>query len=108
RALPYDVFTPYAYGGFGLITENDKHPLDFAVHTFTKANLGIGGELLINDRFGIRASVDYNAILSDNLDRIEQGRYNDFYWRGNIGVKYYFGTTLQGKRKFKLKDDYNR
>ena len=108
RALPYDVFTPYAFGGFGIITENDKHPLDFAVHTFTKANIGAGVELLINDRFSVRASLDYNIILSDNLVRVEQGRYNDFYWRGNIGVKYYFGTPLQGKRKFKLKKEYDR
>ena len=108
RALPYDIFTPYAFGGFGIITENDKHPLDFAVHTFTKANLGLGGELLLNDHFSIRASLDYNAILSDNLDRVEQGRYNDFYWRANVGVKYYFGEPLQSKRKFKLKEKYNR
>lgn len=103
RALPYDIFTPYAFGGFGLITENDKHPLDFAVHTFTKANIGIGGELLLNERFSLRGSIDYNVIMSDNLDRVEQGRYNDLYWRGNIGVKYYFGSPLIGNRKFKSK-----
>lgn len=103
RALPYDMFTPYAFGGFGLITENDKHPLDFAVHTFTKANIGIGGELLLNDRFSLRGSIDYNVIMSDNLDRVEQGRYNDLYWRGNIGVKYYFGSPVIGNRKFKSK-----
>ena len=108
RALPYDVITPYAFGGFGIITENDRHPLDFAVHTFTKANIGGGAELLLNDRFSVRASLDYNVILSDNLDRIEQGRYNDFYWRGNIGVKYYFGAPIQGKRKFKIKRQYKR
>ena len=106
RALPYDRFTPYAFGGFGLITENDKHPLDFAVHTFTKTNIGAGAEFLINDRFGVRASVDYNFILSDNLDRIEQGRFNDFYWRGNVGVKYYFGTPVIGKRNFKVNNEY--
>ena len=103
RALPYDIFTPYAFGGFGLVTENDKHPLDFAVHTFSKVNIGAGLELLLNDRFSVRASLDYNVILSDNLDRVEQGRYNDFYWRGNIGVKYYFGNPLESKRKFKVK-----
>jgi len=108
RALPYDIFTPYAFGGFGIITENDRHPLDFAVHTFTKLNLGLGGELLLNDRFSVRASLDYNAILSDNLDRVEQGRYNDFYWRANVGVKYYFGAPLESKRKFKLKGKYRR
>lgn len=108
RALPYDLFTPYVFGGVGLITENDKHPLDFAVNTFTKANIGAGVELLLNDRFSVRASLDYNVVLSDNLDRVEQGRYNDFYWRGNIGVKYYFGTPLKSKRKFKLNEAYKR
>jgi curli production assembly/transport component CsgG len=101
RVMPYNTFTPYLFGGVGLITENDKHPLDFAVHTFTKANVGIGGELLLNDKFSLKASVDYNVLLSDNLDRVEQGRYNDFYWRINFGAKYYFGFPLKGKRKFK-------
>ena len=106
RVLPYDAFTPYVMGGLGLITENDKHPLDFAVHTFSKANVGFGAEYLINDRLSLRASLDYNVILSDRLDRVEQGRYNDFYWRGNVGVKYYFGSPLVGRRDFKLKNAY--
>ncbi len=106
RALPYDLFTPYVFGGFGLITENNQHPFDFITRTFTKANLGIGVELLLNDRLSVRASVDYNTILSDNIDLIEQGRYNDFYYRGNVGIKYYFGKEVKATRRFKHKRPY--
>ena len=62
---------------------------------------------------GIRASLDYHFIFSDEIDNTEQGRFNDFYWRGNIGINFYFGKPLQGQRNFStgkgkqegLKDD---
>ena len=37
------------------------------------------------------------------------GKYNDFYWRGNLGLNFYFGGKIKGQRKFdfeKNKDDF--
>lgn len=101
RLLPHDNFTPYLSGGFGLITQNENTAFDY-VKAYPKAHVGGGLEYLITNNFGIRASLDYHFIFSDGIDNMEQGRFNDFYWRGNLGVNFYFGKPLQGKRKFEL------
>ena len=111
RIFPHDNFTPYLSGGLGLITQNENTAFDF-VNVYPKAHVGAGLEYLITKNVGIRASLDYHFIFSDEIDNMEQGKFNDFYWRGNIGVNFYFGKPLQGRRKFNteqgkrnLKDD---
>jgi curli production assembly/transport component CsgG len=112
RIFPHDSFTPYLSGGLGLITQNENTAFDF-VNVYTKAQVGAGLEYLITKNVGVRASLDYHFIFSDEIDNMEQGRFNDFYWRGNIGINFYFGKPLQGRRKFStgkgksegLKDD---
>jgi curli production assembly/transport component CsgG len=99
RLLPYDAFTPYIVGGLGFITESESF-LNFN-KIFPKANVGGGLEYMFNQKVGFRLAIDYNYILSDELDDIKQGKYNDAYWRGNVGVSIYFGNTLTGERKFK-------
>jgi curli production assembly/transport component CsgG len=100
RLFPYDQFTPYLYCGLGFITENVNTRLDFSAPVYAKAQLGGGFEVLVNDATGIRFSADYNYLINDRLDQVEQGKYNDFYWRGNIGVNFYFGRKVEGARKF--------
>ncbi|MFK7936330.1 MAG: CsgG/HfaB family protein [Saprospiraceae bacterium] len=103
RFSPYNVLTPYAYGGFGFITENEGNRFNFGSQLFTKAQAGFGFEYIVNNTVGIKASAGYNYVFSDELDDITQGRYNDFYWSGNIGINVYFGDLLQGKRRFDYK-----
>ncbi len=107
RFFPYDQFTPYLQGGLGLLTENEANRFDFGSPIYSKVHVGGGFEVLVNDATGIRFSADYNYLFNDRLDLVEQGRYNDFFWRGNIGVNFYFGRKVEGARKFeteKLKD----
>ena len=52
-------------------------------------------------------SLNYNYIFSDQIDNIEQGKYNDVFWRLNIGFNFYFGKTLSGNRKFDYKNNYD-
>lgn len=101
RLRPYNVFTPYAFGGLGLISANNSSRFDFSNGVFAKTQVGVGFEYVLNNTVGIKASADYNYIFSDQLDQIIQGKYNDFYWRANIGLNIYFGELLEGKRKFK-------
>jgi curli production assembly/transport component CsgG len=108
RLFPYDQFTPYLQVGTGLLTENVATRFDYSSPVYVKAHFGGGFEVLVNDATGIRFSADYNYLFNDRLDQVEQGRYNDFFWRGNIGVNFYFGRKVEGARKFekeKLKDD---
>jgi len=100
RLLPFDVFTPYIFGGGGLITENISNRFDLDNTFYRKANIGGGIEYMFNNNVGIKLSADYNYIFSDAFDEVEQGRYNDFYWRGNIGLNFYFGNPLKDQRKF--------
>lgn len=109
RLLPFDVFTPYVFGGVGLITENEKNRFDLGNKFYQKANIGGGIEYMLNNNVGLRVSADYNYIFSDALDEVEQGKYNDFYWKGNLGLNFYFGRDVKGQRKFdfdKNKDDF--
>ncbi|MCC6726194.1 MAG: hypothetical protein IT258_16925 [Saprospiraceae bacterium] len=100
RLFPYDQFTPILFGGFGFLTENQASRFDFSSPIYPKVHIGGGFEVLVNDATGIRFSADYNYLFNDRLDQIEQGKYNDFYWRGNIGVNFYFGRKVEGARKF--------
>ena len=100
RVLPKDIISPYLFMGFGVVAEHSKHILDFQSNLIPKVNFGVGLEYVISNKIGVHASIDYNALLNDGLDKIEQGKYNDFYWRGKVGVTYYFGSPLT-KNKIK-------
>lgn len=100
RLTPFDVFSPFIFGGGGLITENKANRFDLGNEFFRKVNIGGGVEYMLNNNVGLRASADYNYIFSDQLDDVNQGKYNDFYLRGNIGLNFYFGRDINGQRKF--------
>lgn len=100
RFFPYDQFTPFLHGGLGFLTENVATRFDYSSPFYSKVHVGGGFEVMANDATGIRFSVDYNYLFNDRLDQIEQGSYNDFYWKGNIGVNFYFGRKVEGARKF--------
>jgi len=104
RILPYDIFTPYLFVGAGAITENINGRFDLSNKLFPKVNAGFGAEYMLSNNIGLKAAIDYNYIFSDALDNVEQGKYNDFYWRGTVGINIYFGKKLEGERKF----DYNK
>lgn len=105
RIFPYDRFTPFLTLGMGMLTENLANRFDFGQPLYGKTHLGGGFEILVNDATGIRLSADYNYLFSDGLDLISQGKYNDFFWRGNVGVHFYFGRKVEGSRKFELEKD---
>ena len=100
RFFPYDSFTPSLRVGTGLLTENIDSRFSFGEPWYAKVHLGMGFEALVKDNMGFFFNLDYNYLLSDRMDNVEQGRYNDFYWRGNIGLNLYFGKKTKGKRLF--------
>ncbi len=52
---------------------------------------GLGAEYLINNQLGIQASAQYHYTLSDELDQVQQGNYNDYFYSASLGVNFYFG-----------------
>ena len=65
---------------------------------------------MLNGNVGLRLAVDYNYLLNDRFDAVEQGKYNDFYWRGNVGLNFYFGKKIEGRKfdyKTQTSNDFN-
>ena len=108
RFMPYDIFSPIAYAGGGFITENRSSRFDFTNKKYPKIHVGLGMEYLFNEQFSMQVGLDYNYLFSDTFDAVEQGKYNDFYWRAQFGIHYYFGSEVEGKRKFNYKRDGQR
>ncbi|MCI1188104.1 curli production assembly/transport component CsgG [Hymenobacter sp. DH14] len=95
RLLPFDNFTPYLLLGGGAARRTT--PLADAPTVLPYAVAGVGGEYLITPHLGLSVGVDNHYFLSDQLDRLSAGRYNDYYWSGRVGAVLYFGKTAQEK-----------
>ena len=100
RLLPYDVFTPVLSGGFGLVSGEQADRFDLGGTPYPKVQAGLGFEYALGQRWSLEGALQHNYLLSDQLDRIEQGKYNDFYWQGSLGLNFYFGKPVRGQRAF--------
>jgi curli production assembly/transport component CsgG len=52
-------------------------------------------ELVLNiwlQTFGIKIYVEHNLNFSDNIDYLERGVRDDYYYRFGLGLTYYFGN----------------
>ena len=96
RLLPFDRFTPYVLAGGGL-TLRGSLPTSFTADVLPHVVFGIGAELLLTPHVGLSAGVDDHYYLTDQLDRVSGGRYNDSYLAGRIGAVFYLGKTAQEK-----------
>ena len=102
RILPYDKVSPYIQLGGGIISASNINSFGFGGRHLSKLNVGGGMEFLLNNSLGLNFMVDHNFVLSDQLDNISSGKYNDSYWRMNLGIHFYFGQPLKSDRIFKL------
>ncbi len=100
RLLPYDAVTPVLKFGGGLITENRDGRFDFSNRVFTKVQAGLGLEYFVGPKVALKSSFQFNYIFSDDIDLVEQGKYNDFYWQGSVGLNFYFGKQVKSERDF--------
>lgn len=82
--LPKDKLTPYVFagGGYGMNKEFENN--------HTKVQYGAGLEYLVSDRIGIKMYGEHNLNFSDNIDYLERGTRDDYYYRFGIGLTYYF------------------
>jgi curli production assembly/transport component CsgG len=87
RLLPENRFTPLLYLSGGMIGEDGS-----AISAgYGLLSSGLGAEYLLNNRLGINAKLQHHYVLSDALDQVQQGRYNDFFWSASVGLNLYFG-----------------
>ncbi|MEP1095193.1 MAG: CsgG/HfaB family protein [Cyclobacteriaceae bacterium] len=93
--------TPYLRFGLGTIIEVDNNLPQEAGGFNTSYPFfisEIGYEHLIKDRLGLSLGANYRYAFDDDMDRVLQGKYNDAFWEGKIGVRYYFPIRSKEKK----------
>jgi len=100
KFLELHTITPYLYVGAGTVKElrnNQDDEIKYYEGFYPHGTVEFGFEHLLRDNFGIHGAVNYRHVLSDDLDRLELGKYDDFFWGVNLGVTKYF--TFKKKNK---------
>ncbi|WP_299527607.1 CsgG/HfaB family protein [uncultured Lutibacter sp.] len=85
--LPYDKLTPFVYAGVGAVSNNKT------INYFGSLKLQFGGgiEYLPMNNLGIKLFAEQNMLFADDMDRLVQGKWNDFYYKVGLGLNFYFG-----------------
>ncbi|WP_232341432.1 CsgG/HfaB family protein [Hymenobacter ginkgonis] len=91
RLLPQDAFTPYLLLGAGA-TARTQSPTPEQPRMLPHLLAGVGTEYLLTPRLGLNVGFDVHYYLSDRLDGLAIGRYNDFYMAGRAGISLYIGA----------------
>ncbi|SHI91745.1 curli production assembly/transport component CsgG [Hymenobacter daecheongensis DSM 21074] len=86
RLFPRDRFTPYALAGAG-ITSPDRTINSKSVQGQLMA--GVGLEMLVTDQLGLGLGADAHYYMTDRLDNVRLGKYNDSYWALRASVVFY-------------------
>ncbi|RTQ48206.1 curli production assembly/transport component CsgG [Hymenobacter gummosus] len=89
RFFPKERLTPFLLAGGGVTSRS--RTAGGSAEVLPHVVGGVGVELLPTDRLGLQFSVDNHYYLTDRLDRMVQGKYNDFYWAGRLSVVWYLG-----------------
>ncbi len=93
RVLPFDRFSPVAYGGGGVLFDQDGRSDTDQSRNYFKFQVGGGFEYYFSPAWSIDLLFDYNYLLDDEIDRVVSGQYNDLYFRGQLGIKYFLGAN---------------
>lgn len=98
KILPNDTFSPYIYGGFGVINDLVKQEgnLKFG-DTYFKTQYGLALEYSLTERLGLRGFAEHNLSFTDELDKAISGNRDDFYFNFGIGVRYYFNLGSRNR-----------
>jgi curli production assembly/transport component CsgG len=51
----------------------------------------VGVEYLFGSSIGLQVLGDHHYLITDNLDGVKHGKFNDYYWGIRFGVNFYFG-----------------
>lgn len=91
RAFPYQRVNLLVYGGGGIVGPRRGNTLEVPTTRYNKVNVGLGVEASLNRVLGLRTTLEYNQPLSDRLDGIVAGRYNDYFMRATVGLTFKLG-----------------
>lgn len=86
--LPFNDFSPFVYGGFGVIhnAKGDDQKGKF------KTQFGGGFEYLPTPTIGLRGFANYNIGVDDDWDELVYGKRDDHFLQVGLGVQINFGN----------------
>ncbi len=92
RFFKTTTYTPFVKFGGGFIQELSNNIKDEVVffddyHVHLVGEMGL--EYMVAERFGLSLALNSRYLLSEDLDTIDQGKFNDFIWGGRLGVSIY-------------------
>jgi curli production assembly/transport component CsgG len=96
NVLPFEKLSPFLYGGIGVVNDDEFE------NTMVKFQYGGGVEYLISDKVGFSMNITHNVLISDELDRIAQGKRDDQYFNFSLGLNWYFGNPERASKKLRL------
>lgn len=91
--LPYDNLSPFFYAGFGINASNYLKDVD------PKIQYGLGVEYLVSPVLGINIFAENNIVFSDKIDKLVNGKRDDFYYRFGVGLNIYLAKPKTVKTK---------
>jgi curli biogenesis system outer membrane secretion channel CsgG len=89
--LPYDSFSPFAYVGTGTFFNSAYENIQ------TKIQGGLGLEYLVSNNFGVKMYGEFNMSFSDNIDYINNGVRDDYFYCFGLGINYYIFQNFNKK-----------
>ncbi|WP_144051797.1 CsgG/HfaB family protein [Fibrisoma limi] len=97
RMLPFQRTTPFVYVGAGMISRRGNSAFELQGSRYYKINSGIGLQYTPAKAFSIRTTLEYAQPLTDDLDGITAGRFNDYYLRASLGLVLNLGRFTSPK-----------
>ena len=92
--LPYDRFGPYVYFGGGYLMDLDppgnaeaKIPNEFKIQG------GLGVTYQVSDNIGLKAFAEADYLFTDELELVDVGTVNDYYFTFGVGLSFGFGKS---------------
>lgn len=87
-AMPYNQFSPFLFGGFGIIsdTKGEDNSGKF------KTQFGGGLEYMVSPTFGVRGFGSYHIGFDDDWDERISGKRDDHFLQVGIGLQINFGN----------------
>ncbi len=89
--------SPFADVGGGVLYHTQgtgiESELSFDTNLMFFLNISLGYEWLLNRNSTIHLSVSNRQLLSDDIDGMVYGKYNDRIWSIDLGFRYYLGNN---------------
>ena len=84
RVLPNDKLSPNIEIGGGVLINSQNQNNHFTVK--------VGGNLeySLSKIMSLKAGIHYHHLFNDNIESVENGKYNDYILKGIMGLNFYF------------------